>query len=495
MLISKADIDELKTRHELSAFVSSSGVELKKKGTYFVGRCPFHTPDKTPSLVVDPRKQIWNCLGACRANGNAGGGKGSSGGDLFAFAMKLWGVDFRETFKRLGGEVRNEIPPPRRRSNGTTPGASPTIAAAVMTPTSRAPRMELFSRVVEKLTSELAQQRPAQEYLEARGLRTRALWRAFKLGYSSGSIEELAGTDETNGTRRLLVEAGILTSDGKERMKGRIVFPLVAFNQLPVGLYGRAIDDSVEPHHMFLPGPHRGLFNWNAARSKKEILVVESVIDALSLVEAGVGNAIPLYGINGLTEDHKELVKRCGVTSIVLGLDADEAGKKATPQILAAFEALGVRARSIEWPEKDPNDLLVKCGPQKTREIVMKLLAVSEAVNPLPLIASSPLHEEPVEPAVKEEKQQGAELLGEVLTLTSGDRVWCGRKAARRRTSEPRRACGWGKRATPRASSTRSTSSRLAPARASREGPRRHRPRRSLTRRVFLFSARSKPTS
>jgi DNA primase catalytic core len=432
MLISKADIDELKGRHELSAFVSSSGVELKKKGTYFVGRCPFHTPDKTPSLVVDPRKQVWNCLGACRANGNAGGGKGSSGGDLFAFAMKLWGVDFRETFKRLGGEVRNEIPPPRRRTNGTGADASGPAAAAAITPTSRAPRMELFSRVVEHFARELAQQRPAQEYLEARGLRTRALWRAFKLGYSSGSIEELAGTDEGSETRRLLLALGILTrpepeAPARERMKGRIVFPLVAFNQLPVGLYGRAIDDSIEPHHMFLPGPRRGLFNWNAARMRKEILLVESVIDALSLVEAGVGNAIPLYGINGLTEDHRGLVKRCGVTSVVVALDADETGRKATPQILATFEALGVKGRSIEWPEKDPNELLVKCGPQKTREIVTKLLAVSEAANPLPLIAAPAVEVTPIESAVKEEKQAAAaapDLLNEVLTLTSGDRLW-----------------------------------------------------------------------
>lgn len=451
MLISKADIDELKGRHELSAFVSSSGVELTKKGTYLVGRCPFHSPDKTPSLIVDPRKQVWNCLGACRANGNAGGGKGSSGGDLFAFAMKLWGVDFRETFKRLGGEVRNEIPPPRRQPNRTNcADSSPPTAAAVMTLTSRAPRMELFSRVVEYFAKELAQQRPAQEYLEARGLRTRALWRAFKLGYSSGSIEELAGTDEGSETRRLLLTLGILArpepdAPARERMKGRIVFPLVAFNQLPVGLYGRAIDEAVEPHHMFLPGPRRGLFNWNAARSKKEILVVESVIDAHSLIEVGIGNAIPIYGASGLTEDHKELVKRCGVTSIVMALDSDEAGRKATPQILAAFESLGVKARSIEWPEKDPNELLVKHGPEKTREIITKLLAparprdiapatVSEAANPLPLIAAPAVEVAPAESAVKEEKQAAVatpeasiahdQLLGEVLTLTSGDRLW-----------------------------------------------------------------------
>ena len=457
MLISKADIDDVKARHELAAFVASSGVELKKKGRYYVGRCPFHTPDKTPSLVIDPEKQLWNCLGACRTNGNGGGGKGSSGGDLFAFGMKLWGIDFREAFKRFGGEVRDEIPPPRQRTRPSDSPRPSSPPAALDTPTSRAPRMELFSRIVDHMATELSAQPRAQEYLEARGLRTRALWRAFKLGYSSGSVAELAGTEETNDVRRLLVELGILARDGEgrvhERMKGRLVFPLVAFNQLPVGLYGRAIDEALDPHHLFLPGPRRGLFNWNAARRSKEILLVESVLDALSLIEAGVGNAIPLYGIHGITEDHKELVKRCGLASVVVALDADEAGRKATPQILDLFEKLGVKVRAIEWPEKDPNDLLVKCGPEKTREIVEKLLAppaardlprpsalsrdvsadvtVTTAVNSLPLTADVAREEAPPprESAVKEENTQPsglsrAELLGEVLILTSGERLW-----------------------------------------------------------------------
>ena len=46
-----------------------------------MGRCPFHSPDKTPSLVVDPGKQLWNCLGACRTNGK-------SGGDVIACAFR-----------------------------------------------------------------------------------------------------------------------------------------------------------------------------------------------------------------------------------------------------------------------------------------------------------------------------------------------------------------------------------------------------------------------
>jgi hypothetical protein len=53
-----------------------------------VGLCPFHD-DHEPSLVVDAKKQLWNCLGACR-----------EGGDVYRFVMKADGVDFREAHRR-----------------------------------------------------------------------------------------------------------------------------------------------------------------------------------------------------------------------------------------------------------------------------------------------------------------------------------------------------------------------------------------------------------
>lgn len=34
-----------------------------------VGRRPFHE-DKTPSLVVPPKTNLWHCLGACHVDGS-----------------------------------------------------------------------------------------------------------------------------------------------------------------------------------------------------------------------------------------------------------------------------------------------------------------------------------------------------------------------------------------------------------------------------------------
>jgi|CXWL01.1.fsa_nt_gi DNA primase catalytic core len=384
MLISKADIDQIKARHELSAFVGAAGVELRKTGAYLVGKCPFHNDVKTDSLVINPKRQLWNCLGGCRGGKDAGGGKGSSGGDLFAFAMKLWGVDFRAAFVRLGGEVKAELPPPRRRG----------AAAGLGAPVSRAPRAEVMAGVVEHWERELASHAEAQAYLEGRGLQTKALWRAFRLGYSSGSLVETAGAPGSAVGPHLL-SLGILTPQGKERMAGRVVFPLLALNQLPVSAYGRAIDPATEPRHQYLPGPLRGLFNWNAARRAEEIILVESVIDALSLVEAGVGQAIALFGAHGVTEEHKELVRRFGVRRVVVALDADETGRKAALDVAASFAELAAEVDVIEWPEEDPNALLVRRGPAQLRALTERLLCKAPAPAWPPAEASADVAGEP----------------------------------------------------------------------------------------------------
>ena len=66
--LSDNEINNLKTNVSLSALVESSGIVLKKQGKDYLGHCPFHD-DKTPSLVISPDKNLWNCLGACSEGG------------------------------------------------------------------------------------------------------------------------------------------------------------------------------------------------------------------------------------------------------------------------------------------------------------------------------------------------------------------------------------------------------------------------------------------
>jgi len=79
MLIDKSEIERVKQANELVGFIRSCGVTLRQRGKQLVGLCPFHD-DHQPSLVVDSKKQLWNCLGACH-----------EGGDVYRFVMKAYG--------------------------------------------------------------------------------------------------------------------------------------------------------------------------------------------------------------------------------------------------------------------------------------------------------------------------------------------------------------------------------------------------------------------
>ena len=82
--------DEIKSRIDIVGYVQRHVPGLKKAGRNHKACCPFHN-EKTPSFVVNPERGTWHCFGAC-----------SEGGDLFTFAQKFHGWDFKEALRELG---------------------------------------------------------------------------------------------------------------------------------------------------------------------------------------------------------------------------------------------------------------------------------------------------------------------------------------------------------------------------------------------------------
>ncbi|MCP5474728.1 MAG: hypothetical protein H7A19_07770 [Rhodanobacteraceae bacterium] len=87
------EIERLKRRVSVERLIESAGIELKPHGKDRVGRCPFHE-DKTPSLVVSPKTNLWHCLGACQV-----------GGSVIDWVMKFEGVSFRRAVELLRQEI------------------------------------------------------------------------------------------------------------------------------------------------------------------------------------------------------------------------------------------------------------------------------------------------------------------------------------------------------------------------------------------------------
>jgi DNA primase catalytic core len=339
-MIEQAEIDRVKQSADLAALIRARGVTLKRKGKQLVGLCPFHD-DHEPSLIVDPKKQLWNCLGAC-----------TEGGDVYKWVMKSEGIGFREAHARL---VLMQSQPAATIGEGEVEAPGFTSSA----PASAAGLIWL-ERATAHYHRRLLETPAAQDYLRSRGITAPEIVTAFRLGYADGTLLQIISAEGRGALKRI----GLITESGRELMGGCVIFPLVnARNNEVVSLYGRHCAKEEKLYlpgaqHLYLPGPRRGVFNPQGARNIDEVIIAESVIDASAVWSAGIRNVIPAYGTNGLTEEIIAHLLECRVSRAALMLDADDAGEHAAKVMEQRFSEVGIAARSILLPVKDASEFI-----------------------------------------------------------------------------------------------------------------------------------------
>jgi len=340
MHITKVGIERIKGANDLAAVVAERGIELRKKGRQLVASCPFHK-EKTPSFTVTPSKGLFHCFG-CGASGDVIGFVTKYDKVSFAFALEILAKRAALDLGRLMEE----------RPRALRPTPSPAL------PPSTHPRPAVIPpAVVEHYHRTFCERDDAQAYLVKRGITDTDLLRALKVGYADGSL--LRTIPKAGELRTQLVSLGIVTAEGRELLGGCIVVPIPdPLTGQWVNLYGRGLRT---PRHCYLPGPFRGILNFQATRLSSEVVLTESVLDALSFYQAGVTTAIPIWGTNGFTADHLDCLKREGVRRVVLALDSDEPGRKAAQTLKARLEAAGIEVRIASFPEgvKDASEFLV----------------------------------------------------------------------------------------------------------------------------------------
>jgi DNA primase len=412
MQVSKEGIERLKAANELSSVVAERGVELQRKGRQMVARCPFHQ-ERTASFIITTGKGLFHCFGCGAA------------GDVIGFVTKHDRVTFKEAVevlaRRAGLDVGKLMEPrprilPRTPLQVLTPPPDlrePVVLDNDFTDTAPEPAGPILTRVVEHYHRTFCERKDAQESLARRGLTDGDLLRAHKIGYADGSL--LKAIPRTGPLRDQLLKLGVLTAEGRELLGGCLVVPLPdPVSGQWTSLYGRGLRTD---RHCYLPGPLRGVLNFQAARSSEEIVLAESILDALSFHQAGIATAIPLYGTNGFTGDHLDLFKRERVIRVVLALDNDEAGRKAADGLKEKLVAAGLQVRVACFPAgiKDANELLVSRNGDAGEAFRAVLDAAaprltppvppSSAVPPLPLRESSSPDAPPSEGLAHQEGQ------------------------------------------------------------------------------------------
>lgn len=325
------DLSRLKQSIDLVTVVQSRGVKLVKQGKDFVGLCPFHK-EKTPSFHVTPSKNLFNCLG-CHI-----------GGSVIDFIMRKDGLTKSQAVAWL------------KENSGATftrPAPVPAPPARILKP---ADAETLLQRVVKFYVRTLRKDETGMSYLNRRNLSGATLLEVFQVGYSSGSLHK--ALPKSGDVIRNLKTLGVLNAKGQEHFRGCVTVPIFDAAGHVAGIYGRRVTDD-EPRHLYLPGPHRGVFNGAAARTSQTLFITEAIFDALSLWQAGFKNVVALYGAHGWTDDHAQLLRDNGTTEIYLALDNDKAGEEATARLQnEILPPLVKQIHVVKWPEgvKDANE-------------------------------------------------------------------------------------------------------------------------------------------
>lgn len=361
----------VKTEIDLVGLIQAEGIELTKKGKDLVGLCPFHD-DKDPSLVVTPKKNLWHCLGAC-----------GIGGGVIDWTMKTQGVDFKEAVSILAGKL-NGKPSPAIVANLTSlPDKNATHPAQPETPA--IPKdQKLLKRVMDYYHERLKETPEALDYLKTRGLIHLDLVETFQIGYCDRSLASIlprTGSEEGKKIRNRLKETGLYKpKGGHELFNGCLTVPIMDSENNITEIYGRRIkDDRRLASHLYLPGAHKGVFNLKAFQGR-ELILCESIIDALSFWVHGFENVTALYGTEGFTNDHKILLTTQGINRVILALDNDKAGNRSSVRIGRELFEIGLEPFKVHLPQGlDINEvMLLQEGADKRRQALKKLLDHAE---------------------------------------------------------------------------------------------------------------------
>jgi DNA primase catalytic core len=357
--IPDGELERLKREVSLVRLIEGQGIALTSQGKDLACRCPWHEGDDTPSCIVSPKTNLWHCFGC------------DAGGSVIDWVMRTHKVSFRHACELLAKEhpalaasVSPAVPAPKLSAGKLRAAQSFSLDAG---------DQALLDQVIEFYHETLLASPEALAYLDKRGLGNRELIERFRLGYANRTLAyRLAPKQYKAGaeSRSALQRVGILRESGHEHLNGSIVVPLFHTDESGrhvVGAYGRKLLDNLRPgtpKHLYLPGPHRGVWNAEGLDGAQEVILCEALIDAMTFWCAGYKNVTSCYGVHGLTDEILAALKTCGAERVLIAFDRDEAGDRGAEAIAKQLTAAGLECFRLLFPKgEDANSYARAVGP------------------------------------------------------------------------------------------------------------------------------------
>ncbi len=343
------NIEEIKSKIDVVELIQEY-IQLKPAGTNsYRALCPFHH-EKTPSFMVSKDKQIWHCFGC------------GEGGDIFAFLMKMEGLEFPEAIrvlaKKAGVQLRYQDP---HIHDQKTKLQDICRSAAVF---------------YNKILLEHPKAQFVRDYLKNRQVSAESI-AVWQLGFAPDSWSALNNYLIQRGfMEEDIFLAGLTIKKEKgvgfyDRFRNRLMFPVADTHGNIVGFGGRWLgDDQDKTVAKYINTPQtiiydksRVLFGLDKAKTEikmqKIAIVVEGYMDCLASHQAGVTNVVASSG-TALTVQQVKLLKRY-TTNLAFAFDQDVAGESASKRGIDVAWQEEMDVKVIQLPfGKDPDELIKK---------------------------------------------------------------------------------------------------------------------------------------
>ena len=361
-MITQQTIQEIQSRIDIYDVVGSF-IKLKRRGTNYIGNCPFHN-EKTPSFTVSPAKEIYKCFG-CGKSGNAIG-----------FVMDHEKYSYVEALKWLAARYNVEI-----EETETSPEYREQQQLA--------DSLHIINQFAAKyfatqLTEKEEGQINALSYLKERGFNDETI-KKFQIGYCPDQRDAFSKEALKNQySEDILKRSGLCVQrDGglADNYRGRIIFPIHNQSGKIIG-FGARIIGSIERGPKYINTPENELyvksrilygsyFARHTIDKNDECYLVEGYTDVTAMHQAGIENVVASGGTS-LTVEQLRLVKKY-TKNLTIIYDGDAAGVKAALRGLDLAIEEGLNVQLVLIPDKeDPDSYVKKVGADSFREFVNK---------------------------------------------------------------------------------------------------------------------------
>jgi len=336
-------------------------VKLKKRGTNYLGLCPFHN-ERTPSFTVSPSKEIYKCFG-CGKSGNT-----------ISFLMEHEKYSYVDSLRwlanRYGIEIEETFATDEQRQQMQV-----------------ADSLYIINNFAQQFfTKTLFETEEGRDiglsYLKERGFREDII-KKFQLGYNPearDSFTKAAVAGQYN--TELLVKTGLVVSRNEQltdNYRGRVIFPVHNHSGKVLGFGARILKTNDKaPKYINTPENeiyvkskilYGSYFARQAIDKADECLLVEGYTDVISLHQSGIENVVASGGTS-LTQDQLRLIRKY-TNNLTIIYDGDAAGVKAALRGLDLALEEGLNVKLVLIPDKeDPDSYVNKVGASAFNEFV-----------------------------------------------------------------------------------------------------------------------------